>query len=138
MTANGFIKKKGFTLIEALIASAILGIVLVSLISSLNGCVTMLNDIRENACATAVIQEEIESLRKRFFRQLPVYGLTSFSTSSLSKLYNASGKVYIDQYTDADLVRAAVTVTWYDRLDTSRQKMKRVATLIARNGINSI
>lgn len=131
-------RKNGFTLLEALTAMTILAFCAAALFASLYLGFNLVNDIRENIIASSIIQQKIEDLRKTFFASMPVYGETSFTNSSLSKLHNSSAKVKVDQYSDANIIRAVVTVKWYSRLNTSLEHTKRVMTLITRNGINSI
>ncbi|MFH0839708.1 MAG: type II secretion system protein [Candidatus Omnitrophota bacterium] len=128
----------GFTLLEALMAMTIFAFCASALFASLYSGFNLVNDIRENMIASSIIQQKIESLRKTFFVSMPVYGESTFTDASLSKLNNPSAKVNIDQYADANIIRAAVMVTWYSRLNTSKQNTKRVMTLITKNGINSI
>ena len=128
----------GFTIVEALMAIIILSICSAVLFSSLHLSFDLVNYIRENITASSIIQEEIEELRKTYFVSLPPLGTSAVSNSSLSSLYNASGVIKIDQYIDANIVRVAVAVTWESRLHIGRQYTKRIVTLIARNGINSI
>ena len=135
---NSLKKKAGFTLVEAFIATIILGFCALFLFAALYAGFNLVNDIRENIIASSIIQEEIEGLRKTLFTQLPAYGESTFSNSSFSFLYNTSGTVKVDQYIDDNIVRVVVTVTWYSRLETDKQHVRRLATLITKNGINSI
>ena len=128
---------RSFTIIEVLIASAIMGMSSSAIFASINTSLSLVNDVCENMRAYAVIQEKTEELRKRFFVQLPS-GTTSFSSGSFSELNAPSGSVNIDSYSTGDIMRAVVTVTWTDRLRPSRQKTKSAVTLITRNGINYI
>ncbi len=130
--------KRGFTIAEVLIAIIILTICVLALYSSLHVAFNLINDIRENIIASSIIQQEMESLRKTLFVSLPLSGQSTFSNDSLSSLYNASGTIKVDQYVDANIVRIVIAVIWYSRLETGKQKTKRVVTLIAKNGINSI
>jgi len=132
-------KKGGFTVVEAFIAIVILGLCAIALFTALNVGFHLVNDIRENIIASSIIQEEIEELRKSFFIKLPSYGESSFSNDSLSLLYNPSGTVnVIDAYSNPNIVKIIITVRWYSRLNTTKQHIKRIATLITKNGINSI
>lgn len=131
-------KKRGFTIIEAFIAISILSLCVVSLFVSLNAGYNIVNDIRESIIASSIIQEEMEELRRSCFTNLPPYGKTRFSNNSLSLLRNPSGTVEVDQYIDENIVRVTLTVTWTTRLKTTKQNTKRIVTLFARNGINSI
>lgn len=132
-------KKAGFTIVESFAAIVILGLCAISLFAGLNVGLHLVNDIRENIIASSIMQEEVEELRKSFFATLPSYGTSSFSNTSLSLLYNSTGTVTaINAYSDPNIVKIVLTVTWYSRLKTTKQHTKRIATLIAKNGINSI
>ena len=130
--------KKGFTLVEALAATCILAFCVGSLLLGLYNGYNLINEIRESIIVSSVIQEEIEELRKTFFTTLPPYGESSFFNNSLSLLYSASGTINVDQYLDENIARVLVKVTWHNRLKPEKQNVKKVVTLIARNGINSI
>ncbi len=139
MQTTDFLRRKsGFTLLEALTAMTILAFCTAALFASLYLGFNLVNDIRENIIASSIIQQKIEDLRKTFFTSMPAYGESTFTNSSLSKLHNSSAKLKIDQYADANIIRVVVTVTWYSRLNTSKENTKRAMTLIAKNGINSI
>ena len=139
MRTHDFLRRKGgFTLLEALTAMTILAFCAAALFASLYLGFNLVNDIRENIIASSIIQQKMEDLRKTFFASMPVYGESTFTNSSLSKLYNSSAKVNVDQYADANIIRVVVTVTWYSRLNTTMGHTKKVMTLITKNGINSI
>jgi len=136
---RNFLKSKhGFTLVEAFIAMSILAFCATALFISLYVGFNLVNDIRENIIASSIIQQKIENLRKTLFITLPAYGDNSFTNNSLSKLYNSSAKVNVGQYIDTNIVTVVITVTWHSRLNTAKINTKRVITLIAKNGINSI
>ena len=131
-------KKAGFTIVEALTALIILGLCTVALFTSLHFGFHLVNDIRENIIASSIMQEEMEELRKSLFVSLPSYGQSTFTNDSLSLLYNSSGTVTVDQYVDSDILRVALTVAWSPRLKPEKVNIKRMVTLITKNGINSI
>lgn len=131
-------KRRGFTIIEAFIAIFILSLCVVVLFTSLNAGYNIVNDIRENIAASSILQEEMEKLRKTVFADLPPLGVSPFYNNSLSLLCNSSGTIKVDRYIDANIVRATFTVTWTTRLKTAKRNTKRIVTLIAKNGINSI
>jgi type II secretory pathway pseudopilin PulG len=130
--------KNGFTIIEVFTAISILVFCSAVFFLSLYIGFNMVNDTRENIIASSIIQQKIEGLRKTFFTSLPAYGESAFSSDMLSRLNNSSAKVNVDQYIDANIIRAAVTVAWDSRLNGSKHNVKKAVTLITRNGINSI
>jgi prepilin-type N-terminal cleavage/methylation domain-containing protein len=131
-------EKAGFTLIEALVSIIILSICVVALFAGLHAGFTLVNEIRENIIASSILQEEIEELRKTVFSGIP----DPFDNASLSLLTNATGEIKIEDtaYSGGDLVRVRVIVviTWNSRLRSDKQNTKRMATIITKNGINSI
>ena len=139
---SSFLKKKtGFTLTEALIAIILLSICAMGFFASLHTGFKITNEIRENMIATSIIQEEIEELRRTSFDSLPASG--AFTNSNLSLLdttsNNASGTIERDTYeSSSDLARIVIKITWYSGFNPDKENIKRVITLIARNGINSI
>ena len=131
-------KQKGFSIVEVVIATSILTFCAVALFASLHLSFNIVNDIRENITASSIIQEEMEKLRKTFFVELPPLGESAFSNSSFSSLYNSSGAIKVEQYTDSNILKVSIRVRWYSRLKTSKQHTKCMVTLITKNGINSI
>lgn len=137
---SSFLKKKtGFTLIEALIAIILLSICAMGFFASLHTGFKITNEIRENMIATSIIQEEIEELRKTSFDNLP----TSLTNSRLSLLdttsNDASLTIIQDSYeSSSDLARIVIKITWYSGFNPDKENIKRIITLIARDGINSI
>ena len=135
---NSLKKKSGFTIIEAITALVILCISAIAIFSSLHAGFSLINDIRENIIVSSCIQEELEELRKTIFVSLPSVGTTTFYNNSLSTLRNPSGTVTVDEYSGSNILRVTIAVTWQSPLKQNRYHTKRVVTLIARNGINSI
>lgn len=136
---SNYIKKKvGFTIVEAFTAITVLGLCAVALFTSLQFGFNIVNDIRESIIASTILQEEMEELRRSSFANLPPYGTSPFYNGSLFLLHNSSGTIRVGQYIDTNIVRVTITVSWYSRLKTNKQNVKRVVTLITRNGINSI
>lgn len=135
---NPAVNNSGMTILEVITAIALLAIAAGSIFMALFLGIDIVNETRENIIASSIIQQEIETLRKTFFVSLPGYGSTNFSSGSLPLLYNSTGTVKIDPYIDTNIVRVVVEVKWFSRLNTSKLHVQRAATLITKNGINSI
>ncbi len=67
---SGFRKNDGFTLVEVVVASLVLGLVFVSSIATLTYGYKLLENARFNTLASQVIQSEIETLRLNNWTQL--------------------------------------------------------------------
>ncbi len=128
--------KRGFTLVEALIAVTLLAICAWALFASLQAGITLASDVRDHITASCIIQREVEIVRKTAFASL------ADKTFTTSLLENASGSVDVQQYSTgiptSEMVRVVITLTWTSRLNPSKQYTKRIATLVTKNGINAI
>jgi prepilin-type N-terminal cleavage/methylation domain-containing protein len=127
----------GYSLLETLVAISVLALCAAGIFSSVYAGFNLVNDVRESITASSIIQQKIEEFRKTFFANMPPYGERPFLNPALAKLSNASATTDIGPYIDANIVEVVITVKWNSRLG-GRQNEKRAATLITRNGINSI
>ena len=130
--------KKGFTLIEALIASIIMAIGLCAVVTAIYSQITLLNQDREKIIATLAAQGEIENIRSMPFDNILNLG-SSFVASGFIYLNNPSGTISIDSaYSPvsgaADIRRISVTVSWNSIKGTILQRT--LTTLVTRSGIN--
>ena len=128
------LNKKGFTLIEAFVASVVLALGLFAVLLALYTEFTFINQNREKAIATLAAQEEIESIRGMPFDT--ILGLSSyFNASGFAYLKNPVGTLTLDNiYSSDDIRRVSVTVSWLSL--TGRTLQIRLATLVTRNGID--
>jgi len=139
MTKIGYLStKKGFTLIEALIASIVMAIGLLAVVTAIYSQITLLNQDREKIIATLAAQEEIENIRSMPFDNILNLD-SSFVASGFIYLNNPSGTISIDSaYSPvsgaADIRRISVTVSWNSIKGTVLQRT--LTTLVTRSGIN--
>ncbi len=126
--------KKGFTLIEAFVASVVLALGLFAVLLALYTEFTFINQNREKAIATLSAQEEIESIRGMPFDTILSLG-SSFNASGFAYLKNPTGTLTLDNiYSSDDIRRVSVTVSWLSL--TGRTLQIRLTTLVTRNGID--
>ena len=127
----------GFTLIEAMVASIILGVVLVSLLLLSSRCFHYLTDIRRTARATQVLQQKIEDIRLLSWSSLQTIN-TSFvdSNTVLNTVY--TGNIFTNSYDTyagtATVMQVTLRLTWRDRTDSTQTNY--LSTLVANGGLN--
>ena len=134
--------KKGFSLVEALIASVIMAIGLFAVITAVYLQTAILNENREQTIATLTAQGEIENIRGMKFSD--ILALTSFDKDDapgLAYLHYGSGDgkgdINVDSagfISDSHIKKVSVTVTW-DSIN-GKTLHKTMATLVTENGIN--
>jgi prepilin-type N-terminal cleavage/methylation domain-containing protein len=129
--------KRGFTLIESLIASLIMAIGLFIVLTAIYLQATILNKNREQTIATLIAQGEIEFLRGQLFSNIVTRHFDEEEAPGLEYLHYGSGYGHGDitvSTTAAHLKNVSVTVTWNSV--NGKELKKTAATLMAENGIN--
>lgn len=124
--------KKGFSLIEVLIAVFILGIVSLTLISVFIYGFNVIYKTKQLTLATQIAQEEVELIRNMNFDDILTLD-SSYSHDSLSELVNGTGTLSLQDGPGTDIKKLTVSVTWDYRGSTLR---KDVVTFITREGVN--
>lgn len=138
-------KNSGFTLIEAILASAVLSIGLFAVGLALYAEFNFIQINRERAIATLAAQEYIEKIRG-----LPFHGGTnnddiehitsSWAMDSKNKpasstyLKNFSGTVLVEDSYGSDIKKVSVTISWTSL--SGKALNVQLATLITHNGID--
>ncbi|MGD2295188.1 MAG: prepilin-type N-terminal cleavage/methylation domain-containing protein [Candidatus Aminicenantes bacterium] len=124
--------RKGFSLIEVLIAVFILGIISLTLISIFIYGFNVVYRIKQVTLATRIAQEEVEFIRNMNYDDILTLG-PSFSHDSFSELVNGTGSLSLEDGSGGDIKKLTVSVTWDYRGTNMR---KDVVTFITRDGVN--
>jgi Tfp pilus assembly protein PilV len=132
------LNRKGFTLIEALLASFVMSIGLFAIGTAIYSQISSLNKNREQTIAALAAQEEIENIRGMPFDTVKNLN-SSFTSSGFIYLLNPTGTVTPDNtYSPisgaADIRRVSVDVSWTSINGTTLHN--RLVTLVTRNGID--
>ncbi|MFH1995983.1 MAG: prepilin-type N-terminal cleavage/methylation domain-containing protein [Candidatus Omnitrophota bacterium] len=125
---------KGMTLIEAMMATAIIAIAFGAIGGLILNSYGYVDHIRATSVAIQAIQEELEIVRNTDYDNILIMG-GAFNTAGLNTLTNGVGAVTVDNpLGDNDIRRVTITVSWTSRIG---QAMTRtIATLVTREGIN--
>lgn len=126
---------RGFTLVEALVASIVLALCLFAMGVAVYAEFAFINQNREKAIATLAAQEEIEKLRGMPFDTILAQS-SYFTASGFAYLKNPVGRLTIENIYSggANMKSISVRVRW-DSL-TGRILQKSLVTIMTRNGIN--
>ena len=131
--------KRGFTLVEALISSLIVGISLLSVGTALYSQVKALNLNREKTIATLAAQGEIENIRGREFDSISNYTFDTTEAPGLIYLKKPPalanrGSVTVSGVYSSDIKKIVVTITWLS--PSGKTLQSKLITLVARGGID--
>jgi len=129
--------KKGFTLLEVLIATAILGACLLAVVTVLCGQYYIISQNRERTVATLAAQEVIENIRGMPFDTITASGKVFPNPSGFQYLKNPSLSVRIDNFFSDmtnSIRRVSVVVSWVSMKGTTMQRS--LVTVMTKNGVN--
>lgn len=142
MTIRYQSRKKGFSLIEVVIATLIIGIGLIIVGTVIYSQFYTIGQIRERMIATLAAQEEIEYIRGMSFDTTTnpntAFPKPSAFNSSL-KTNNPQLTVQVDNYMNDPLNnmrRVSVTISWTSI--TGKTLQTNLTTLITRGGIDKL
>ena len=126
----------GFTLVEAMIGSAILAFVICSIIAIISHCSQYVADLRLRTRSSQVLQQKVEELRTKTWAQLQTYPTTFTDASDTNGTYAGRTTVVFYQNFGATVtvMKATVSVTWTNR--HHRAITNSLSTLIGNGGIN--
>lgn len=129
------LNKKGFTLVELLIASAILVFALTGLLGLFISCIFLNQSNRNLTVATTHAQFVLEDIKNQNFAGIPAYSKTWTNAEIPVKWPSLTSNSLLDQeyfvisVTGTDILDIALTVNWKDR--KVRNRSITLQTLIA-------
>lgn len=123
---------QGFSLIEALVAILLLGIILISFTSVLIYGFNILSKTRQISLSTQIAQEVVESIRNKSFDELMTLGST-ITHESLSLLEDGMGTLTVEEGPGEDIKKVTVRIRWNY---SGNEMIKDVVTYMTREGIN--
>ena len=149
IAANTRVRNQGFSLVEAVVGVALLGLVCMALFSGLCNSTFSVQLARENLRATQIMAEKLDTIRLYSWKQLTneTYIKEAFSaplhapdpsspqTNSSSAVYN--GAIYIEtapisEFYGKDMRLVTVELKW----KTGRlQRSRSMSTLVSRYGV---
>lgn len=101
-------ERSGFTLMELMLAAAVLIIAISGLVAAFIGCYVLNETAKNLTLATMGAQEKLEEIRNHNFGKIySDYNGTTFDVTGI----DAEGRVDVDN-ADADLLKIAVTICW--------------------------
>jgi len=130
--------EKGFTLVEAIVATLILAIVLVSVLAVASQSARYLTDIRRTTRASQVLQQEMEAIRLMDWTTLQA--LTNSFTDPNDTNHIFAGTITQANYAPAaygttnTIVTVTLTVTWTNQVNTVLTNT--LTTLVSNGGLN--
>lgn len=105
---------KGFTLIEVMIATAILVTVLCGILATYIACFELISTSKNLTLAINSAQRKIEEIRNYSFSGISTdYNWTTFTVDEIT-LENSRGIVYVDN-SNPDLLEITISVCWRQR-----------------------
>jgi len=145
--SNRWRERAAFSLIEALVAVAIVGLVFVSLYAGISSGFAVARVTRENLRATQILQEKMETIRLYTWEQLttPNFVPTNFYEGFYASGTNNGGLTYTGRVVIANapltteaysnnMKQVAITVTWRSG-DVLRTR--EMTTLSAKHGLQN-
>lgn len=127
-------KRRGLTLVEALLAAIILGVSIVAIATVLYRQFIIINLSREATIATLCAQEEIEKIRGLPFDDILNLN-PSFVATGFEYLTDPVGTVTVGNSYGNDIKKISVAVSWTSSLG-GRTFSRSLATLVTRSGID--
>ncbi|MFT4588025.1 MAG: prepilin-type N-terminal cleavage/methylation domain-containing protein [Candidatus Binatia bacterium] len=139
-------RRSGFTLVEVMVASGILGLVVVALFAGITMCFSTVQLSRENVRATQILQDKMESIRLYNWDQINTSGFipTSFVEPHYPGGSTNSGVFYsgtmaiepapITESYSNDLRSVTVAVSW---TSDGVPRLRDMQTYVSRYGLQN-
>lgn len=137
-----------YSMIELLVAVAVLGVMFVSLYSGFSAGFAIIQLARENLRATQILQEKMETIRLYTWDQVNTAGFipTNFvesfyavgaNTNDVSMMYTGQVSIASAPITESysnDLKTVSIRVEW---LSAGVVRNREMSTLVTRNGLQN-
>jgi type II secretory pathway pseudopilin PulG len=150
---NSVIRRRAFTLIEAMAAASIMLLLMLALFGGISYGFSVTRISRENLRATQIILEKMEGIRLYTYDQIVSSNMfpTTFTDTyypSISSTNESVGITYYGQFAVSDpgtgtgynsnIKLVTVTVSWTNSFGTSSiARSRQMQTMIARYGIQN-
>ena len=137
MTLTGFSRvRSGFTIMEAMIATIILGLALGSVIAVASQCLRYLTDIRRTARSSQVLQQKMEDIRLLSWSQLQALPASFSDPNDSNGVYSGTiAQSAYDSYNGTTTVmKVTLTVKWNNQVH--RALTNSLSTLVSNGGLN--
>jgi prepilin-type N-terminal cleavage/methylation domain-containing protein len=147
-TRRSLLSQMAYSMIELLVAMAVLGVMFVSLYSGFSAGFAIIELARENLRATQILQEKMETIRLYTWDQINTAGF--IPTNFVENFYavgtntNVTGLSYTGRVTIAsapvnssysnELKSVSIEVRWRS---AGVQRKREMSTLVTRNGLQN-
>jgi len=130
--------KQGFTLVEVMMASFILGTAIIGCMAALTQAFLLLEDARNKTLACQIIQSDIETTRLFNYSKLPASGPVTLATdiASMKQKFSATRTVsdVIGSGANCTMKQITVEVSWNDY--RGRSHTHRYTTYYGKGGLS--
>ncbi|MFT3830835.1 MAG: prepilin-type N-terminal cleavage/methylation domain-containing protein [Opitutaceae bacterium] len=137
--------RRGFTLIEVMMAAFVMVVMFLSALSALQQGFKLLDTARNTTLAGQIIQSEMEDLRLKSWTMMPASGPIDLATSIAEGLSSTERAALASRFTatrtitgvtgrESDFRRVVIDVAWNDA--SGRRHNRAYETLIGRNGLS--
>ena len=135
-TSFGFGNRRGYSLVEVIVAVMVLGLVVGSSIMSLRMGFSLVETSRYNTLSSQILQSEMENLRLQNWQQISSLTTGPFEMESTFKDTTARNFTTTREVLDVnpDLRRIALQVEWVAHNGSTATR--RYVTYFSRNGLN--
>jgi Tfp pilus assembly protein PilV len=124
----------GMTLLEAMIATMILGLVLASVLAVAAHSYRYISDLRRSATSSQMLQQKMEDIRLLTWSEVQALSST-FSNTNYPWFAGAVSQSAYDSYgSTTTVVELTLSVTWTNR--SGRVLTNTLTTLVSNGGLN--
>ena len=134
MIRGRIVNNRGTSFVEMLLATLILLIVIVGIITLFSKSTVMANQIREHAIVNSTLNERMEEIRNMDYDDILTLP-TTFSTTGFNQIKNAAGSMTLtDSFSNANIRKVTLTVTWTS--SSGRSENRSLVCFVTKEGIN--